>query len=310
MAKKTRAGLLGLASATIVAGSVILTAAPASAIVTPHVKVETFRAYNYPDSYGQVQHYDKIGSGFKLGGWAPKGKWSEQTACWAGRDLVPLQLQGVVGRPLTLRNSVSSVAIAIALAAGLVSCSSISLGADVRATKPAGSTFDGPIPDFSGPYAAEFAEAYRSTTDELVHEILAKESITDQDYAIVSGRFVKCMANKGFRVQIDGPAGQMTMFDLPTDEDGDRANAANLDCGSDSGYIELCALRNSILRNPENLDENTIMAACAVRQKIAPPSYTAKDYARDIENWSFPFSTSSMEFGRCIDDPLGQSLTR
>lgn len=118
------------------------------------------------------------------------------------------------------------------------------------------------------------------------------------------------MANKGFKVQIDGPAGQMTMFDLPTDEDGDRANAANLDCGSDSGYIELCSLRNSLLRNPENLDENTIMAACAVRQKIAPQSYTAKDYARDIENWSFPFSTSSMEFGKCIDDPLGQSLAR
>ncbi len=84
MARKTRLGLLGLASAAVVAGSVILSAAPATAVVMPHVKVETFRAYNYADSYGEVQHYDKIGSGFKLGGWAPKGKWSNQTACWAG----------------------------------------------------------------------------------------------------------------------------------------------------------------------------------------------------------------------------------
>ncbi len=118
------------------------------------------------------------------------------------------------------------------------------------------------------------------------------------------------MANKGFKVEIDGPAGQMTIFDLPTDEDGERANAANLDCGSDSGFIELCALRNSLLRNPENLDENTIMAACAVMQKIAPPSYTGKDYARDIDGWTFPFSTSSIEFGKCIDDPLGLGLAR
>ncbi len=204
----------------------------------------------------------------------------------------------------------AGLVLAIALAAGLVSCSLAPTSSDGRVASDKGATFDGAVPEFSGPWAAEFAEAYRSTTDELVHEILAKESITDEDYAVVSGRFVKCMANKGFRAQIDGPAGQMTMFDLPTDEDVDRANAANLDCGSDSGYIELCALRGSILRNPQNLDENTIMAACAVRQKIAPPSYTAKDYARDIENWSFPFSTSSMEFGRCIDDPLGQSLTR
>ncbi len=211
---------------------------------------------------------------------------------------------------MTWHNSASSAAIAIALAAGLVSCSSVSSGAEIRATSPTGSTFDGPVPEFRGPYAVEFAEAYRSTTDDVAHEILAKESITDQDYAIVSGRFVKCMANKGFRVQIDGPAGQMTMFDLPTDEDGDRANAANLDCGSDSGYIELCSLRNSLLRNPENLDENTIMAACAVKQKIAPPSYTAKDYARDIDRWTFPFSTSSMEFGKCISDPLGLGLAR
>ncbi len=84
MAKKTRAGLLGLISATVVAGSVILTAAPASAIVTPHVKVETFRAYNYPDSYGEVQHYDRIGSAWKYGTKALKGAWSNQSSCWVG----------------------------------------------------------------------------------------------------------------------------------------------------------------------------------------------------------------------------------
>ncbi len=62
----------------------MLTVAPASAVVTPHVKVETFRAYNYPDSYGQAQHYDKIGSAFKYGLWATKGIWSNQGVCWAG----------------------------------------------------------------------------------------------------------------------------------------------------------------------------------------------------------------------------------
>ena len=84
MARRTKLGLLGLASAAVVAGSVILTAAPATAVVMPHVKVETFRAYNYADSYGEVQHYDKIGSGWKYGTKAMKGAWSNQASCWVG----------------------------------------------------------------------------------------------------------------------------------------------------------------------------------------------------------------------------------
>jgi hypothetical protein len=44
---KKKVGLLGLASAAVVVGSVALAAAPASAVVTPHVKVETFQAYYY-----------------------------------------------------------------------------------------------------------------------------------------------------------------------------------------------------------------------------------------------------------------------
>ena len=112
------------------------------------------------------------------------------------------------------RNSVSSAAIAIAIAAGLVSCSSVSSGADSGANSSSRSTFDGAVPEFSGPWASEFAEAYRSTTDSVMREILAKESITDQDYA------------------------------------------------------------------------------------------------RNIDRWTFPFSTSSMEFGKCISDPLSLGLAR
>lgn len=83
MAKKRHA-LLGLASAAMIVGSVVLAAAPATAVVMPHVKVETFRAFNYPDSYGKVQHYNKIGSSNKVGPWAPTGVWSNQASCWAG----------------------------------------------------------------------------------------------------------------------------------------------------------------------------------------------------------------------------------
>ncbi len=97
MAKKTRAGLLGLISATVVAGSVILTAAPASAVVTPHVTVETYRAKNLADSYGQVQHYDKVGSGTKVGNWAKKGGNVEPDKLLGRSHIVLVQLQVLGG---------------------------------------------------------------------------------------------------------------------------------------------------------------------------------------------------------------------
>lgn len=201
---------------------------------------------------------------------------------------------------MTVRKSASLVAIAFAFAAGLASCSLPNPTPDPAAT---GSNSQGSVPIFDGPWAAEFAEAYQSTTDPLVHTILAKESITDQDYATAAGIFVKCMANKGFTVEIEGPAGEMSIPNALTDDAFERANAASESCNS--GWSVLCALRGQILRNPEHLDENEIVSACLVRSRIAPTSYTAKDYARDVEAWNFPYSTSSMEFHNCVGDPLG-----
>ncbi len=209
---------------------------------------------------------------------------------------------------MTSHRFVRSVVIALALAAGLTACSPLSPASDAQNVSQPRSTFDGPVPDFSGPWAADFAEAYRSTTDELVHAILAKESISEQDYASLSGRFVKCMANKGFRVQIDGPAGEMTIFDTPTQDDTDRAFAASNEC--DSGWSVLCALRHSLLRNPEHLDESTIMVSCLAREKLVPSSYTAKDYARDDLAMKLPFSTTSMGYDRCLRNPLALGSTR
>lgn len=192
---------------------------------------------------------------------------------------------------------------AIALTVGLVSCSVPPASSDGQVAHAEGSAFAGPVPEFRGPYAVEFAEAYRSTTDNVVREILAKESITDQDYATAAGIFVKCMANKGFTVEIDGPAGEMSIPNALADDAFERANSASEGCNS--GWSALCALRGQILRNPQHLDENEIVAACLVRSGIAPPSYTPKDYARDLETWNFPYSTSSMEFNNCVGDPLG-----
>ncbi|WP_431279117.1 hypothetical protein [Leifsonia poae] len=183
------------------------------------------------------------------------------------------------------------VAAAVAVATTLTACSEVSASNSMTAAHSARPSTDEPVPNFTGPYAARFAEAYRKTTSDLAHRILSKESITDQDYAAISGIYVKCMTNKGFKVHIDGPTGEMTISDVPTDADVDAANAADATCNAD--FAEISSLRGALLMNPQNLDMNEIVVACLIKKKVAPPSYTASKYAHDLETMTFPFDENS-----------------
>ncbi|WP_391857979.1 hypothetical protein, partial [Vibrio cidicii] len=116
---------------------------------------------------------------------------------------------------------------------------------------------------FSGPWASEFADAYRSTTSEIVHRILEKESITDQDYAEVSSAYVKCMANKGFKAEVTGPFGESVVDAGPGDD------AAQVECDKDMSVI--AALRRSVDRNPDHRDEEEIVAAVSSTRKWPRP---------------------------------------
>lgn len=195
---------------------------------------------------------------------------------------------------------IASVAVAVLVAAAaLTACSPSASDSQDRASGAPSPAFDGEVPEFTGPWAAEFAEAYRSTRSELVHEILKKGAITDQDYAFVSSRYVSCMKNKGFEVEITGPYGESTVTG-----DGD-VNAASNACNDDLSLIS--ALRYSTTRNPQHLDENTIMVACLIDKELVPPSYTPADYDADLQTQKFPFSLDSAEFRKCSRDPLALS---
>ena len=63
---------------------IFASAIPASAATSPHVSVHTYEAYHYADSYGQAQHYDKVGSTLHLAPYKSPGNWSSQSTCWAG----------------------------------------------------------------------------------------------------------------------------------------------------------------------------------------------------------------------------------
>lgn len=168
---------------------------------------------------------------------------------------------------------------------------------------PAADTYKGPIPNFTGPWAAEFNLAYRSTTNTLAHQILAKGSITRADFAQVTHAYTSCMAQHGLTATINGPGGQGSISTTAgKSPDLSTVNLALAAC--DSGFAEVSALNWEILRNPQHLNENDIMAACLVREKVVPSTYTPADYAADLVTQKFSFNIDSAAANTCISDPL------
>ncbi len=90
--------------------------------------------------------------------------------------------------------------------------------------------------------------------------------------------------------------------------------------GAGAGTVESCDVEHrgsvdylyeQVARNPENLDEAEIMAACLVRRDVVAPSFSADDYRRwyDTQGGLLPFTvderTGERVFDECNADPLG-----
>ncbi|MET4705835.1 hypothetical protein [Frigoribacterium sp. UYMn621] len=168
---------------------------------------------------------------------------------------------------------------------------------------PAAQTYKGPVPNFTGPWGAEFSLAYRSTTSTAAHKVLAKGIITTADSNQLTEAYISCMAHHGFTATVDGPGGQGSIS--PTAGTPLPESAMNAAVGAcDDGFAQVSALNYQILRNPQHLNENDIMAACLVREKVAPTTYTAADYAADLVSQKFSFNINSAAANKCITDPL------
>ncbi|MEO7121784.1 MAG: hypothetical protein ABI400_01440 [Lacisediminihabitans sp.] len=208
-------------------------------------------------------------------------------------------------RWLSITASVAGIAVIFGVgvavgAAALPSVPGPGPGPGPAAIFPAEQPYVGPMPNFTGPWAAEFNFAYRTTQSKLAHQILAKGSITPADYTTISTAFESCMKSHGFNATVDGPGGQMTVTKV---HDKSALDSALNTCGH--GFNQVASLYGQISRNPQHLNENQIMAACLVRSKLAPASYTPDDYAADLVSQKFPFNIDSGGALACISNPLG-----
>ncbi|SMQ71905.1 hypothetical protein [Agreia sp. VKM Ac-1783] len=165
----------------------------------------------------------------------------------------------------------------------------------------------GSTPEFTGPWAAEFADSYAKADTDFAKEVLSDGKVTEQEFSEMLSNFQECVAAKGITVSDYGFDGSYkTKFDPKLGNDA--ANASVKECSHSSGEDLVGALYTWTHRNPDKLDENEITAACLSKKGVVPDGYGAKDYTTDSADDKFPFpdqAAGRAALDSCRMDPLG-----
>ena len=162
------------------------------------------------------------------------------------------------------------------------------------------------VPEFAGPWASEFSAEYQHTDSDFVRSVLADETITDEELAQTREKFTHCLTEYGHSNIIFEADGSL-QFDTSTADDPDSVDEQMDECSEVSGEGAIGALHSWIRRNPQNLDEDTIMADCLVHKGVVDESYSASEYAHDAPAADFPFRdeiAGVTAFQQCNADPL------
>ncbi|RLP83798.1 hypothetical protein D9V34_03025 [Mycetocola lacteus] len=159
------------------------------------------------------------------------------------------------------------------------------------------------IPEFSGPWADGFRSGYKNAKSEIERKILATGTITEQQLVESREPLVTCLASRDVTITFDSTGGSTLTSTRTTQSSPERTRIYN-ECVDSTG-TEVDFLYWQMKRNPDNLDEFTIVAKCLVDRKKVDPGYGATDYKRDFDSNSFPFSATDVEAGECQSNPLG-----
>jgi len=165
---------------------------------------------------------------------------------------------------------------------------------------------------FTGAWAQEYAQQYRRSGSEFVKKILADGKITEAEFSEVTEKYSTCLAAAGITFQ-GRRANGSTDFFFPNGVSADAANSAADACGRESGEDAVGGLYLAQHRNPQHLDEATIMAACLVKKEAVPRGYDAGDYSKDSPQGAFPFTdpaTGQRSLEECSTDPLGLTMQK
>ncbi|QIM18290.1 hypothetical protein G7066_05815 [Leucobacter coleopterorum] len=167
-------------------------------------------------------------------------------------------------------------------------------------------TEESDVPDFSGPWATNFSAAYAAAESDFERSVLEDEKITDQELAETLDRFTTCLEAYG-HYDIKIKEDSSFTFQSPENAESKETEKQVTQCSAESGEQHISSLHAFIRINPDNLDVDTIMAACLVKKGAVDPSYSAADFALDAPGQTFPYLSGhgASDFTDCNADPLG-----
>ena len=131
-----------------------------------------------------------------------------------------------------------------------------------------------------GPYAAEFTEAMDVAKSDFVRQVLSDGQIEAAEYDEARQGMLGCLKDAGIEAKyIDDQStaavgGGLTIL---SGELTDQQRTAERTC-DDQWMGPIDSLYASTRTNPQNQDMNKLIAACLVREGLAPDGFTAEDY--------------------------------
>ncbi len=173
----------------------------------------------------------------------------------------------------------------------LVGCASANVGASA-----AGKVAAAP----AKPWAELIKSTYDNARTPAEREALADGKISDTEYAYFQQLIVTCLKKIG----VD--ATWSTDHTLDYTRPDSVSNSAVNECNKENG-LDLIVLRDAMDRNPQQLDENTILVDCLKRNNVVDPGYTPSMLESGVAVDEF---INSSQFDKCNADPLHYGLSK
>jgi len=169
-------------------------------------------------------------------------------------------------------------------------------------------------PSFSGPWAAQFEQAYESASNPTAKEALKDGVLTDMEVSEIRQEQISCLESLGCTVTELNTDGSASI--TPPQHEGEsfdeiQQTTAQLSsqCETQTDWSMISYLYTAVHTNPENQDTYSLMAECLVRVGLEDEGYTAAQYQSDLESGLFlPYiqnqdTEEGQAFMRCNLDP-------
>lgn len=190
-----------------------------------------------------------------------------------------------------------------ALGAAVVALLSASVLAACIAPVDASPTEVVAMPDFTGPFAAEYEEAWHKSESSVARAVLEDGLIADQEWSEVLADLTDCLTEQGITLVEYRPDGSYEVS--VGDMDGDLANERMGGCERYSGEPWIGRLYRAQTDNPENIPDTQLLTECLIRNHAVPEDYTVEQYLEDAPDLAFPYldEHGPDTFAGCNADP-------